>query len=67
MEKKLEVSYVYDPAKKTLECDAIYNGLIKDSFCAMFDEHPTHKTIQEFINGFVQYLKEKENGNNIES
>ena len=60
MEKKLEVSYVYDPAKKTLECDAIYDGL-GDSFCAMFDEHPTHKTIQEFVNGFVQYLKEKEN------
>ena len=61
MEKKLEVSYVYDPAKKTLECDAIYNGL-KDSFCAMFDdEYLTYETIQEFVRGFVQYLKEKEN------
>ena len=60
MEKKLEVSYVYDPGKKTLDCDVKYNG-IKDSFCAMFDEHPTHKTIHEFVSGFVQYLKEKEN------
>ena len=42
MEKKLEVSYVYDPDKKTLECDVIYNGL-KDSFCAMFDEYLTCK------------------------
>ena len=49
MEKKLEVSYVYDPAKKTLECDAIYNGLIKDSFCAMFDEYLTYETIQVFV------------------
>ena len=60
MEKKLEVSYVYDPEKKTLECDAIYNGL-KDSFCAMFDEYLTCKTVHEFVSGFVQYLKEKEN------
>ena len=59
MEKKLEVSYVYDPEKKTLECDAVCGGL-KDSFCAMFDEYPTHKTIHEFVSGFVQYLKEKE-------
>ena len=67
MEKKLEVSYVYNPAKKTLECDAIYSGLIKDSFCAMFDEYLTYETIQVFVRGFVQYLKEKENENNIES
>ena len=65
MEKKLEVSYVYDPAKKTLECDAIYNGL-KDSFCVMFDEYLTCKTVHEFVSGFVQYLKEKENENNLE-
>ena len=58
MEKKLEVSYVYDPEKKTLECDAIYNGL-KDSFCCMYDETLTHDTILEFVNGFVQYLMEK--------
>ena len=65
MEKKLEVSYVYDPEKKTLDCDAKYNG-IKDSFCVVFDECLTYETIQEFVRGFVQYLylKEKENGNN---
>ena len=57
--KKLEVSYVYDPEGGTLECVAIYNGT-KDSFCAMFDEHPTHKTIHEFVSGFVQYLLQKE-------
>ena len=44
MEKKLEVSYVYDPEKKTLECDVKYNGL-KDGFCAMCDEYLTHETI----------------------
>ena len=59
MEKKLEVSYIYDPEKKTLVCDAIYNGL-KDSFCAMFDEYLTCETVHEFVSGFVQYLKEKE-------
>ena len=59
MEKKLEVSYVYDPEKKTLECDAIYNGL-KDSFCAMFDEYLTCETVHEFVSGFVQYLLQKE-------
>ena len=66
MEKKLEVSFVYDPEKKTLDCDAKYNG-IKDSFCAMYDEYLTHETIQVFVRGLVQYLKEKENENNIES
>ena len=55
MEKRLEVSYVYDPVEKTLECDVMYNGR-RDSFCAMFDETPTHETIQEFVRGFVQYL-----------
>ena len=58
MEKKLEVSYVYDPEKKTLDCVAAYNGT-KDSFCAVFDEYLTLDTVQEFVNGFVQYLKEK--------
>ena len=69
MEKKLEVSFVYDPEeKKTLDCYAKYNG-ITDSFCAVFDEYLTYETIQEFVNGFVQYLylKEKENENNLES
>ena len=65
MEKKLEVSYVYDPEKKTLDCVAKYNG-IEDSFCAVFDEFLTWETIQEFVNGFIQYLKEKENENNLE-
>ena len=60
MEKKLEVSFVYDPEKKTLDCDAKYNG-IKDSCRVLCDEHPTYETIQEFVYGFVQYLKEKEN------
>ena len=58
IEVPLEVSYVYDPEKKTLDCDAKFNG-IKDSFCAVFDEPPTYETIQEFVRGFVQYLEEK--------
>ena len=58
MEKKLEVSYVYDPSSKTLECSAIYNGA-KDGFVCMYDETLTHDTILEFVNGFVQYLMEK--------
>ena len=68
MKKKLEVSFVYDPERGTLDCDAKYNG-IKDSFCAVFEEYLTYETIQEFVNGFVQYLagKEKENGNNLKS
>ena len=66
MEKKLEVSYVYDPEKKTLDCEASYNGT-EDSFCVMYDDLLTMKDIQEFVNGFVLYLKEKENGNSIES
>ena len=57
--KKLEVSYVYDPEKKTLECNAEYNG-VKDGFCAMFDEVTNCETIHEFISGFVQYLREKQ-------
>ena len=59
METKLEVSYVYDPVGKTLVCDAIYNGA-KDGFCCMFDEYLTCKTVHEHVNGFVQYLMEKE-------
>ena len=55
MEKKLEVSYVYDPVEKTLVCDAIYNGR-RDSFCAMYDEYLTFKTVHEHVSGFVQYL-----------
>ena len=58
LEKKLEVSYVYDPVKKTLDCIAVYNGT-RDSFCCLFDEYLTCETIHEFINGFVQYLREK--------
>ena len=58
MTERLEVSYVYDPVSRSLECEAIYNGL-KDGFCAVFDEHPTHKTMHEFINGFMQFLLEK--------
>ena len=61
MEKKLVVTYVYDPEVKTLDCNAEYNGT-KDSFCAMFDETLTHETIQEFVRGFVQYLQEKQGG-----
>ena len=59
MEKKLEVWIVYDPLEKKLECNVEYNGA-KDSFCVMYDEYLTHETIQEFVNGFVQYLMEKE-------
>ena len=59
LEKKLEVSYVYDPEKKTLDCIATYNGT-RDSFCAIFDDHPTHKTVHEFINGFILFLQEKQ-------
>ena len=63
MEKKLEVSlevsYVYDPERKELSCDVTYNGT-RDSFCAMFDDHPTHKSCLEFINGFILFLQEKQ-------
>ena len=58
MEGRLEVSYVYDPEKKTLDCVAAYNGT-KDSFCVMYDEYMTCKTVHEFVSGFVQYLMEK--------
>ena len=65
MEKKLEkrlevsVSYVYDPVKKTLDCDVMCGGL-GDSFCCLFDDHPTHKSCLEFINGFILFLQEKQ-------
>ena len=59
MEKKLEVSYVYDPERLLVECDVMY-GDARDGFCAMFDEVTNYETIQEFVNGFVQYLKEKD-------
>ena len=59
LEKKLEVAYVYDPEKKTLVCDAVCGGL-GDSFCAMFDDVAQLETVHEFVSGFVQYLKEKE-------
>lgn len=63
MEKKLEVSlevsYVYDPERKELSCDVVYNGT-RDCFCAMFDESPPCETVHEFINGFVQFLREKD-------
>ena len=59
MEKKLEVSYIYDPKVKTLEVICDYNGT-RDSFCAMFDDHPTHKTVHEFISGFILFLQEKQ-------
>ena len=54
----LEVSYVYDPSSKTLECDVKYNG-ITDSFVCMYDETLMWNTIQEFVNGFVKYLMDK--------
>ena len=65
MEKKLtkkvevSVSYVYDPGVGTLECDVVYNGT-RDCLCAMFDEHPTHKSCLEFIEGFLLFLQEKQ-------
>ena len=55
MEQKLEGSYVYDPERGTLECNAKYNG-VGDSFCALFEERLTLDTVQEFVNGFLQYL-----------
>ena len=57
--EKLEVSYIYDPERKRLSCDVMCGGL-GDSFCAMFDDHPTHKTIHDLVDGFVQRLQEKE-------
>ena len=59
LEKKVSVSYTYDPKVKTLEVICDYNGL-KDGFCAMFDDHPTHKSCLEFINGFLLFLQEKQ-------
>ena len=59
LEKKLIVRYFYDPEKKTLDVDVSYNGQ-KDGFCAMFDMAPTHKTVHEFIEGFLLFLQEKQ-------
>ena len=59
LEKKVSVSYTYDPKVKTLEVICDYNGT-RDSFCAMFDDHPTHKTVHEFISGFILFLQEKQ-------
>ena len=59
LEKKVSVSYTYDPQVKTLEVICDYNGL-KDGFCAMFDEPPPCETVHEFISGFVQFLQEKQ-------
>ena len=56
---KAEVSVSYDPERKRLSCDVIYNGL-KDGFCAMFDDHPHRQTIHDLVDGFVQHLREKE-------
>ena len=58
MEKRLEVSYIYDPGG-TLEVICDYNGT-RDSFCAMFDDSLSIETMHEFINGFVQFLREKQ-------
>ena len=59
LEKKVSVSYTYDPERKELSCDVVYNGT-RDCFCALFDEHPTHKSCLEFINGFILFLQEKQ-------
>ena len=59
MEKRLEVSYVYDPERKRLSCDVVCGGL-RDGFCAVFDMAPTHKSCLEFINGFILFLQEKQ-------
>ena len=59
LEKKVSVSYVYDPESLSLECNVTYNGL-KDGFCAMFDDHPHRQTIHDLVDGFVQFLHEKQ-------
>ena len=59
LEKKVSVSYTYDPVGGTLDCDVIYD-VTKDSFCCLFDEYANLTTIHEFINGFVQFLREKQ-------
>ena len=56
---KAEVSVSYDPERKRLSCDVVYNGL-KDGFCAMFDDHPHRQTVHDLVGGFVQHLREKE-------
>ena len=59
MEKRIEVSYVYDPVGGTLDCDVIYD-VTKDSFCCLFDDYLSIETVHEFISGFVQFLHEKQ-------
>ena len=59
LEKKVSVSYTYDPKVKTLEVICDYNGL-GDGFCATFDDHPHRQTIHDLVDGFVQHLREKE-------
>ena len=56
---KAEVSVSYDPERKELSCDVTYNGT-RDSFCAMFDDHPHRQTIHDLVDGFVQHLREKQ-------
>ena len=59
LERKLSVSYTYDPGEGTLEVICDYNGL-GDGFCAMFDDHPHRQTVHDLLGGFVQHLREKE-------
>ena len=58
LEKKVSVSYTYDPKVKTLEVICDYNGQ-KDGFCAKYDDYLTYKTVHDLVDGFVQYLREK--------
>ena len=59
LEKKVSVSYVYDPESLSLECNVTYNGT-RDSFCVMYDDYLSIETVHEFISGFVQFLREKQ-------
>ena len=59
LEKKVSVSYTYDPERKELSCDVVYNGT-RDCFRAVFDDHPHRQTIHDLVDGFVQHLQEKE-------
>ena len=59
LEKKVSVSYTYDPKVKTLEVICDYNGL-GDGFCATFDDSLSIETVHEFIEGFLLFLQEKQ-------
>ena len=59
LERKLSVSYTYDPGEGTLEVICDYNGL-GDCFCAKYDDYLSIETVHEFISGFVQFLREKD-------